>query len=338
MLEIHPLVKKSLLSLPRLRKIEDGKNVSYGYCLDKKWNDDPNLYFPESKEGYSNNPEEWSDDLLSNLPPRGDKYGNVILEPCYLYLGDDHVPLLKDVYTRKLRKRFERESSKGPNDCILVSALITFWRYPTANSQLCTDDFPSFALGLERFPLRASLEAKCSLPEGYDWNEFNHVWLNDFCAIGSKPYDFLLQCLANQFSDYHEAYYREFAAVKRFFTAIGLEPLFSVSFFSFDSLYKSDRLLVKTLWDLTKRGEIEWAKRTAPDGREYREGKMPAVGGARATVAIYPVNFAMDFYPTADPWLYQIKSEGLSKFFALGDDLGRIISKLARNVDERTTR
>lgn len=196
--------------------------------------------------------------------------------------------------------------------------------YYSIEDQIPRSDYSGYDVNARNFPLIIDADFDFSIPELYGGENFARKYgrLNQL-PIGSNSYAFILQKLGENFSEFRQKYDHMCQMTIDYLMDVGYTFNPNAHVEGTARLYHCDRELIHSLLKGERSGSIVWKGKTLDDGRAYICGLCQRPNGTKREILVRPVKVVRKDYHTTTPYMLQVKSEGLSRFFLPGSCLGR---------------
>lgn len=241
--------------------------------------------------------------------------------------------LEKDEYSIHKREYYEKYGYKLNNGIRLISAQIKL-RYYTLEKRVAQSDYFGYDVNARDFPLFLELYIDVYLPYPYLGYIFSNKYgAFQFIPVGTNAYDLVLQKLSEHYAEFREKYNRQCQMTVDFLKDIMYDFKATNRRKSIANLYYCDSELIKALRKMSKTKMLIWRRSLLDDGRPYYIGVCNSASMERREIYIYPVEIRQEYYHTQTPYMYQIKSDKISRFFLPGTYLGRRLVHMLNLID-----
>lgn len=244
-----------------------------------------------------------------------------------IYQDDDDVfpHLYRDDYAQRERKYYVQHGYHVGMGIYLIDCTVTL-RYVALETRIKKTDYCGYDVNARNFPLWLNTFFQFSLPEPYGLTNFGGNF--EYLFVGTNAYALVLETLAKSYREIDQKYCLQCQMTIDFLKDVGQEFDEKRHKKGVAKLYHCDRALVKFLWNKSRAGAIQWTRRNLEDGRPYYCSVYKKSNGSKREIFVYPVNIEQEYYHTQTPYMYQVKSGGLSRFFLPGSYLGNRVFKM----------
>lgn len=249
-----------------------------------------------------------------------------------IYQDDDDSPLYNDAYEQREREYYVQHGYHIGMGIYLIDCAVTL-RYVALETRIPKTDYHGYDVNARNFPLWLKAYFSSSSPviqygKAYFGGEFEYVFL------GTNAYALVLETLAKSYREIDQKYRLQCQMTIDFLKDVGQEFDENRHKKGVAKLYHCDKALVKFLWNKSRAGAIQWTRRNLEDGRRYYCGVYEKSNGTKREIFVYPVSIEQEYYHTQTPYMYQVKSGGLSRFFLPGSYLGNRVFKTIYRVEQ----
>lgn len=339
--DFHPIIKYILSTLPPLQRRMYG-----GDPIEIREPDDAGFEYYYEFHNEPNNTINLKDEECRTHPIDALTSGSFIADN-HDHTNSNHINnsefAEKDYLYESKSKTFF--GSKGyPIGLGLFLKSVSFqMQYYTIDNNISCNEYFGYDVNARNFPLLIEVAFSFSAPEPYGGDSLcSKYGRHETAPIGSNAYALILQTLARDFAEFRLKYDRQCQMTIDFLTDVGksFEPSEDID--QTARLFQCDKALIQYLIKDSARGLIKWTSGVLQDGRQYCKASIQKPDRTQREISIRPVGVANDQYRTQTPFMWQLKSDELSRFFlassAFGKKLNTIIVQTLDSGMINTTR